>query len=460
MQEYAIVDIETTGGNAQSSAITEIAIIIYNGSKVVKRWETLINPQKEIPFNITVLTGITNSMVSSAPVFDEVAHQIYDLLHNRIFVAHNVNFDYSFIHFQLQQAGLNWFARKLCTVRAARKILPGQPTYSLGKLCKALGIPHENHHRAGGDADATLILLKQLLQNDTHKEIDQLLKRRVPQQNLPPNLAVEEFEQLPEKPGVYYFYNKEHKVVYIGKAVNIKKRVASHFSGNKTTEQRQLFLKDIYHISFEVCGNELLALLLECSEIQKLWPIHNKALKRFEPKFGLYSYEARSGYLYLTVGKLAKHQSCDQVFHSVQEGNEMLRNLSEQFAIDYRFCKYATYQQETVFGASHVENDLPIAELHNKSIQEALHFVSQQKASFFIIEKVRTINEYSCVWVENGQFFGMGYLSKEIPVTNAMQIKDTLIRYKSNQYLMQLIMGYAAKNPQKVHQVSVIEQED
>ena len=459
MQEYAIVDIETTGGNVQSSSITEIAIIIYNGSKVVKRWETLINPKKEIPFNITVLTGITNNMVSSAPVFNEVAHQVYELLNGRIFVAHNVNFDYSFVHFQLLQAGLNWFARKLCTVRAARKILPGQPTYSLGKLCKALGIPHENHHRAGGDADATLILLKQLIQNDTHKEIEQLLKRRVPQQNLPPNLAIEEFEQLPEKPGVYYFYNKEHKVIYIGKAVNLKKRVASHFSGNKITEQRQLFLKDIYHISFEVCGNELFALLYECSEIQKLWPIHNKALKRFEPKFGLYSYEARNGYLYLAVSKLAKNQRCDLVFHSIQEGNEMLRNLSEQFAIDYRFCKYATYQQEKVLSTNHAENDLPTLELHNKSIQEALLFVSQQKASFFIIEKGRTINEYSCVWVENGQFFGMGYLSKEIPVTDAMQIKETLIRYKSNQYLMQLIMGYATKNPQKVHQVSVIAEE-
>ena len=115
-QEYAIVDIETTGGNATHSRITEIAIVIHDGEKVIDRWETLVNPQKHIPDAIFALTGITNEMVWEAPVFDSISDQVFELLSDRVFVAHNVNFDYSFVRHELERAGLKWTAKKLCTV--------------------------------------------------------------------------------------------------------------------------------------------------------------------------------------------------------------------------------------------------------------------------------------------------------------------------------------------------------
>src|SRR5690606_19501011 len=157
-------------------------------------------------------------------------------------------------------------------VRAARKIKPGLPSYSLGNLCRSLDIPLLKAHRAGGDADATAILLSLLLESDSEEVIYKMIKRNADDQRLPPNLPREDFEALPEKPGVYYFYSRERKVVYVGKAKNIKKRVAQHFSGHKITPQRQHFLRDIYSISFEVCASEFMALLLECCEIKKLWP--------------------------------------------------------------------------------------------------------------------------------------------------------------------------------------------
>lgn len=237
--EYAVVDIETTGGYAGGSRITEIAVVIHNGAEVTDRWETLVNPEQHIPLYITKLTGISNEMVSEAPLFEEIAEQLFHLLTNRIFVAHNVNFDYSFVRHQLEQSGFKWAARKLCTVRATRKIKPGLPSYSLGNLCGSLGIPLENRHRAGGDADATTVLLSKLLEWDTHKVLADMIKNTAQDQRLPPNLPLEDFEQLPEQPGVYYFYNQKKEVVYVGKAVNIKKRVASHFSGHKVTPQRQ-----------------------------------------------------------------------------------------------------------------------------------------------------------------------------------------------------------------------------
>jgi DNA polymerase-3 subunit epsilon len=319
-QEYAIVDIETTGGNASGSRITEIAIIIHDGVTVIDRWETLVNPQKEIPLPIFALTGINNEMVRDAPIFDDISEKVLEMLAERIFVAHNVNFDYSFVRHQLEESGFKWTAKKLCTVRAARKIRPGFGSYSLGNLCRSLEIPVENRHRAGGDADATAILFSRLMEWDDEGEIEKMVKKTAQDQRLPPNLPPEDFEQLPEKPGVYYFYNQVKKVIYVGKAVNLKKRVASHFTGHNVKPQRQHFLRDIHGISFEVCGTELMALLLECTEIRKLWPTYNRALKRFEAKYGLYQYEARSGYRYLGIGKLAKFQTCIQEFNSEYDG--------------------------------------------------------------------------------------------------------------------------------------------
>lgn len=448
--EYAIVDIETTGGNAGGSRMTEIAIIIHDGKKVIDRWETLINPEKEIPVAIFALTGINNEMVRHAPTFDAISVKVFEMLSNRIFVAHNVNFDYSFVRHQLEESGFKWTARKLCTVRAARKIKPGLASYSLGNLCSSLDIPLVNRHRAGGDADATAFLLANLLEWDTDGNIAQMIKKSAPDQRLPPNLPPQDFERLPEKPGVYYFYNREKKVVYVGKAVNLKKRVASHFTGHNISPQRQHFLRDIHGISFETCATELMALLLECSEIKKLWPVHNKALKRFESKFGLYVYEARSGYKYLAVGKVGKFQSCVEAFGSEYDAIILLRFLSEEFNIDYRFCKYGRAQQGE-FLSKPDQSQLPELSQHNDQVEKALAFLSHNRPSFAIIDKGRSDDERSCVWVEAGHFYGMGYIASDLGFEEPSQLRDHVTRYKSNAYLMQLIHTFAKKHPGKIH---------
>ncbi|MEC5167210.1 DNA polymerase-3 subunit epsilon [Flavobacterium sp. PL11] len=449
-QEYAIVDIETTGGNASHSRITEIAIIIHDGTKVIDRWETLVNPQKDIPPAIFALTGITNEMVSEAPIFDIISDKVFELLSDRIFVAHNVNFDYSFVRHELERTGLKWTAKKLCTVRAARKIRPGMLSYSLGRLCKSLDIDLENRHRAGGDADATAILFTRLLEWDTEKEMEKMIKKTSQDQRLPPNLAQEDFDKLPEKPGVYYFYDQYKKVVYVGKAVNLKKRVASHFSGHKITPQRQNFLRDIYGISFEICGTELMALLLECTEIKQLWPVHNKALKRFEPKFGFFDYEARNGYRYLAIGKLAKNQLCIETFDTIYSGINLLQGLATQFEIDNRFCKYGS-MSDGIFPTQNEIAVLPDLDFHNIQVQSAIDFYLSSRQSFAIIDKGRTVDERSYIWVQNGHFYGMGYIDSDIAMDDLSQIKEHITPYKTNQYIMQLIFSFVEKNPRKVH---------
>lgn len=457
-REYAIVDIETTGGNASHSRITEICIIIHDGLNIIDRWETLVNPQKDIPKPIFALTGINNEMVAHAPIFDDISEKVLEMLQDRIFVAHNVNFDYSFVRHELELSGFKWTARKLCTVRTARKIKPGLLSYSLGNLCRSLDIPLIKAHRAGGDADATAILFSRLLLWDEDGHIPKMISRNSHDQNLPPNLPPSDFEQLPEKSGVYYFYDRTKKVVYVGKAKNLKKRVAQHFSGHKITPQRQNFMRDIYSISYELCATEFMALLLECCEIKKLWPIHNKALKRFEPKFGLYHYEARNGYQYLAIGKLTKGQECVELFHSQYDGVNLLLKLAGEFLIDHRFCHYNTVAQGE-FTAKKEQDDLPDMGEHNDKVSHALDYLMAGRPTFGIIDKGRTADERSCIWVENGHFFGMGYIPSDIGISDISEIKNYLTRYSSNQYIMQLIETYTQKYPGKVIRTSVLVEE-
>jgi DNA polymerase-3 subunit epsilon len=192
-------------------------------------------------------------------LFEDVAHEIYHLLKGQIFVAHNVNFDYSFLRYHLNATGYELNANKLCTVRLGRKIMPGLLSYSLGKLCTHLGIQNNSRHRAMGDAEATAQLFGLYLKNDTANHIGAALKQNSKEQVLPANLPKADIEALPPSPGIYYFHDQKGKVVYVGKAKNIRKRVCSHFTGNNPNLQRQEFLKNIYRISHQVCGNELIA---------------------------------------------------------------------------------------------------------------------------------------------------------------------------------------------------------
>src|SRR5688572_100900 len=260
---YAIVDIETTGSYAAANGITEISIQVFDGNNVVERFETLINPLQTIPRYIQAMTGITDDMVENAPLFEEVADKIFSILKDKIFVAHNVNFDYSFVKASLAEAGYEYNCQKLCTVRLARKLIPGLPSYSLGKLCHSLGISIINQHRAGGDTDATVKIFQLLLQKDKNRFIEKSLARNSKEQMLPPNVPKEHFEKLPFTPGVYYFHNEKGKIIYVGKAKNIRYRVNSHFSNNSQSRQRQNFLRHTYAISFQDTATELMACILE-----------------------------------------------------------------------------------------------------------------------------------------------------------------------------------------------------
>ncbi|WP_431216182.1 exonuclease domain-containing protein [Puia sp. P3] len=335
---YAIVDIETTGGYAASNAITEVAIVLHDGNRELKRYETLVRPGMSIPRYVQSLTGISDEMVSGAPSFEQIAGQVYEWLKDAVFIAHNVNFDYSFLKHQLKDCGYELDCKKLCTVRLSRKTFPGAPSYSLGNICKYLGITIPNRHRAGGDADATVRLFEQILKAGGLEHIRTMLKGNSREQYLPVNLPAGQLDQLPMVPGVYYFHDQKGKVIYVGKAKNLRHRVTSHFSNNKPGRQKQEFLRNIYSISHETTGTELMAFLLECIEIKRLWPAYNRSLKRFEPSYGLYIYEDRNGYSRLIVEKRKRQLQPIYTFSLLLEGQTLLRRLVKEYRLCPKLC--------------------------------------------------------------------------------------------------------------------------
>ncbi len=453
--EYAIVDIETTGGYAAGSGITEIAILIHDGVGVVDRFTSLVNPQRPIPLYIQAMTGISDELVADSPTFGELAAEIHRWLDGRVFVAHNVNFDYSFLRHHLEETGYRWTAPKLCTVRMSRKIRPGLPSYSLGRLCDALGIAINNRHRALGDAEATAVLFGNLLEWDNGGIIAEMLKKTSKHQQLPPNLPKEAFDTLPHGAGVYYFRDRGGKIIYVGKALDIRKRVLQHFSGHNPNPQRQHFLRHIHSIAHEPCGSELMALLLEAVEIKRLWPVYNRALKRFEPKYALYTYEDHGGYLRLAVGKHGKHLQPIHVFHNQSDAMNLLHRLIREFDLLPAYCVFGIPAARS--GTALVPNGDIARDTanvtpanHNVRVKQAIAHLTENLPSFALVDQGRDADEYGCIWVEQGRFYGMGYISRESDINTPEAVKESLTRYDSNQYVMQLIYGFAAKHPSKV----------
>jgi DNA polymerase III subunit epsilon len=441
---YAIVDIETTGGYASSNGITEIAIFIHDGNRVVKKFETLINPLTRVPTYITALTGITNDMLRTAPTFAEVAPTIYELLQPNIFVAHNVNFDFSFVKHQLKICDYNLQVQKLCTVRLAKKVFPHLPSYSLGKLCNSLNININNRHRAGGDAAATVIVLEQCLANQGQQHINTMLIKNSKEQWLPMHINRTAIDALPNTPGVYYFKDAKQKIVYVGKAIDLKKRVASHFTSNAPDRKRQNLLRDVYHISHVTCATELEAIVLESTEIKRLWPKHNAAQKEATQKWGLYTYTDAKGYQRLFIDKKKKNLPVLYAFNNLTEGQTLLKKMIAEFTLHDKLCGINKTSLQAQDWAA-----IGTPQNYNQQVQKATTALAQQLPTFAVIDEGLLEGELLCLLIEKGSFWGMGYVHRSQPYKKLESLKTILTPYADNDYIRNSIYQFVAQNPKK-----------
>ncbi|RYD52006.1 MAG: DNA polymerase III subunit epsilon [Sphingobacteriales bacterium] len=449
---YAIVDIETTGSHASAAGITDIAIVIHDGQQVLDTYQTLVNPQHPIPRFIQGLTGITDQMVAHAPVFEEIAETVARFLRGKIFVAHNVNFDYSFVKACLEHAGHKFEARKLCTIRYARKVVPGLRRYGLASICPELGIEHNDRHRALGDAEATARLFALLVARDTTGELQTLLKGRNSEQYLPPHVPVEQLDVLPPSPGVYYFYNASGKPVYVGKAINLKKRVRSHFSNNKTNRQKADFLREIHRISYTPVATDLMAHILESVEIRRLWPSHNRSQRGYHPRFGLFCYEDRNGYKRLMVEKHRMVAPALYSFNTLNEGYRQLRSLAEEFTLCPRLCALAPDADCAgglpADGCNDACKEAPA--FYNARVDAAMEALQHRLPTFALFDTGRQAGEQSCILVQKGNLCAMGYMAGTEITYSCEQLLEVLDPIPDNDYIRSLVYRYAGDFPEKV----------
>lgn len=411
--KYLITDVETTGGSPKTSKITEIAMYLFDGEKVIDKLESLVNPEMPIPPFICNLTGINDQMVENAPKFPELANKIIELSKDAVFVAHNVSFDYGMMRNEFRSLGFDYRKPHLCTVSASRKIIPGKDSYSLGKLCKDIGINITKRHRACGDAKATVELFKKL-HDKNQEEIENLIYHEVNPKYIHPNLDLFTIDDLPNKIGVYKFYNEYNQLIYIGKSINIKKRIEQHLK-NRKTEKAILLSKEISRIEYELCGSELIALLHESYLIKKHQTKYNRALKKNNFPFGIFDEVSEDGYLMFQVISIDKTSNIPLLYFSTKkEANAYLEKIREEHLFCQKYCGKIPANKSTCFyheikqcfGACCKKESV---KSYNKRVQKFIESISYLDKRFYIVNKGREKKEKSIVLIENGSFKGYGY---------------------------------------------------
>ncbi len=300
MFEYPVVfvDIETTGGSYRNSRVLEVAAIRFENGEIVREFSTLINPETYIPRAITALTGISEHDIADAPVFEDIADELLEIMEGAVFIAHNVRFDYSFLKQEFANIGTNFAPRLLCTVRLSRYLYAEHKGHSLEKIIARHSIPTLDRHRALEDARAIAYFAQLAYDERGSEAFTAALTHQLKSQALPPHLDLEELEQIGNTPGVYIFKDEMHQPVYVGKSISLRKRVLSHF---QSTLPREVKLsQSTHHVETVPTGSELAALLLESKLIKELKPIYNRLLRRVS-MYAMLVRKENDGYANLTV---------------------------------------------------------------------------------------------------------------------------------------------------------------
>lgn len=444
---YAILDIETTGGKYNEEGITEIAIYKFDGHKVIDQFSSLVNPERPIQPFVINLTGINNEMLRQAPKFYEVAKRIIEITDGCVMVAHNALFDNRILTTEFDRLGYRFEKETLCTVELAKKLIPDMPSYSLGKLVRALGIPLTDRHRAQGDAKATVALFKMLLDKDTSKQIVSETLRKDPKRKLEPKL-VEIIENIPSETGVYYMHNEDGNVIYIGKSKNIKKRLTQHFtSDNRKSKKIQ---QEVKSVTFEKTGSELIAILKESEEIKQNKPLFNRGSRRSLFTHQLTSFVDDNGYINLQIEKADGRKKAITTFSNYQQAKSTLSKITEE----NQLCQKLTGLSETkkhcfnytikeCYGAC--VNKESIAEYNNR-VLTFLEKESYENQNKLIIDRGRDVEERSVVLIENGIYKGYGFYNLNYQINNSKILKSIINPMQNNRDAQHIIESYLRRN--------------
>ncbi|SFN79623.1 DNA polymerase-3 subunit epsilon [Bizionia echini] len=386
-------------------------------------------------------------MLQTAPKFYEVAKRIVEMTDDCIIVAHNSQFDYRILKTEFNRLGFPFKRKTLCTVELSKKLIPGQDSYSLGKLARSLGIPVSDRHRANGDAMATVKLFKMLLSKDLEKVIVKDAIQVEAKKEISANLK-NIIKELPHITGVYYIHNAEGAIIYIGKSNNIKNRISQHFTNSSTKSKK--IQRDAAAVTYEHTGSELVALLKESEEIKRNKPIFNRALRRNIFTHALYSYTDSNGYINLVIEKADGRKKPITTFTNRQSAKSFLFNAVEEFQLCQKLTGlYPTktscfnYDIKQCLGAC-IEAESP--ESYNKRVLQLIAKNSYNDQNMVIIDRARDVDERSAILIEKGIFKGIGYFNLNYQITNVEVLQSIITPMENNRDAQHIIKSYLRKN--------------
>ena len=459
MKKFAIVDLETTGVRPSHDKITEIAIILHDGEQEEGRWSTLVHPETGINTAIQELTGINDELVAEAPKFYEIARHIVEYTEDRVFVAHNVRFDYTFLREEFARLGFTYSRKQLCTLALARKCWPGQGSFSLGKLCARLNIPLARAHRAMDDAAATAqVLAKALAHHEGQADAREVVKTAMRESLLPGGLSLQKIHSLPAECGVYYFLDRRGCVVYVGKSQNIRRRVSEHFA-QKDQKSNRLH-QQVHAIRYELTGSELVALLHESNEIKRLQPSINRAQTRRYYPYVLHRVVEESGIHSLQICRPNAEQLL--LLDVVAEYGKVSRAQGAlQFAQrEYQLCgRYVNlergrsgspcfhYHLKSCQGVCCGQEDVGAYNVRVAQAAERIRTIFGD--DFFLIDQGRHAAEEAVVLVERGRFCGFGFRPKpkrHVPNPCQKKLRDVIEPAVGNPETARIIRRYLRDN--------------
>jgi len=424
-RKYAIIDIETTGGMHNRDKITEIAVIITDGYEILSEYQSLVNPERSIPYHITSITGIDDDMVADAPKFYEIAKDIIEITEGTIFVAHNVKFDYNFIKEEFKSLGYAFNKKRLCTVKLSRSTIRGLNSYGLDSLIRHFNLEVDSRHRAYDDTLATYKIFKYIISELTDNyHIEQLINEGLDASVLPRGLDMEDIHQAPETPGVYYLSGHGDNIIYVGKAKEIKKRLFQHF--RELSRKATNFYAMVQKLHYTETGSELMALLLELHEIKRLKPQLNKALRRSNYPYALYHHSSAAiGKPKLIINKNNKANDLKyeklKLFGSKGSAEHTVQNM----ILDHDICTQYVKSRNTEFichceGDCHDLMDQSIPG-YNQILEEVRH---EFESDFIILLPGRTNVERGFVMIHERSFWGIGYVPIDETISSQEQWND------------------------------------
>lgn len=439
---YAIIDTETTGGTPRLSRLTDISIFIYDGEHIVDEFSSLINPEMPIPPFITQLTGIDDDMVANAPKFEDIAQQIVEITEGAVFVAHNVNFDYGMIRNEFSRLRYDYQRPKLCTVRLARKYIPGHRSYGLGNICGDLGIPINGRHRARGDAEATVELFHRVyLEADGHPSMtdEKWL------QGLPVDLDRSVVDRLPETAGLYFLYDDQGSPFYIGASANIFKKVIALFT-SKSKKSQELKFK-IADIDFEETGSELIAKLRLPEVIEKQAPMYNVKPGR-KSKWELTSSMDLFGYIHLELVTARGNGAC--TFNTKKEGEAYLKKLVGKYKLCGKLSGIGVGSNCDNTGCMGACKQLEPVASYNVRVEQALEQKTFSQSDFIILDQ-RIQNQQPFVMIEGHQYIGYGLIDEhDKAIEDPRDLKNHLNSDRNSLEKMAIIQAYMMKHNPKI----------